>query len=350
MFARAPGRSVRGALARRSASGPAGPRWRWTTWPRRTLWPTRDGWWCLAATVGLGFAAMNTGNNLLYLLVSMLFGLIIVSGVLSEQSIRGLGFVPVLPEEVQAHRPALLGVRVVNRKRWRTSYSIGLEVLDETGARRSAHLARLDPGAEQLVTWEVTYRGRGRRGFPPLRVSTRFPFGLFVKAGQLRIDAAVVVFPAVRPVARSVLRELALRGAPSRRRGHGSDLYNLREYRAGDDRRLIHWRSSAKIAGLMVREPEADTAREARILLVGDGSDGERLEAGLSEAASLASHLLRAGGAVELAGPASWVPLAHGREHRRRVLTALALYDPGSPAPAAARGRTAVTEIRVAIG
>lgn len=330
---------------------PGGARWRWTSWPRRTLWPTRDGWWCLAAAIGLGFAAMNTGNNLLYLLVSMLLGLIIVSGMLSEQSIRGLRFVPVLPEEAEANRPALLGVRVVNTKRWRASYSIVLEVLDETGGRRAAHLARLDPGAAQLVTWEVTYARRGRHPFPRLRLMTRFPFGLFVKAGQLALDGDVVVFPAMRPVDPTVLRELALGSGVSRRRGRGSDLYNLREYRAGDDPRLIHWRSSAKVAELMVRELEADTAREVRIVLVGDGAERDRLEVGLSDAASIASHLLRAGGAVELVAPAAAVPLGRGRRHRRTVLTALALYDPTAPPPpAGGHRRTALGEIQVAIG
>ena len=61
--------------------------------PRHTLRPTRDGWWCLGTAVGLGIAAINTGNNLLYLLVSMLLGLIVVSGLLSEQTLRGLDLV-----------------------------------------------------------------------------------------------------------------------------------------------------------------------------------------------------------------------------------------------------------------
>jgi uncharacterized protein (DUF58 family) len=326
-------------------------RWRWISRPRRTLWPTRDGWWCLCGAIALGFAAMNTGNNLLYLLVSMLLGLIIVSGMLSEQSMRGLRFVPVLPEEAEAMRPALLGVRVLNAKRWRASYSIVLEVLDETGTRRSAHLARLDPGTEQLVTWEATYARRGRRPFPRLRVLTRFPFGLFVKAGQLALDADVVVFPAMRPVDSAVLRELAVGSDVWRRRGRGSDLHNLREYRAGDDPRLIHWRSSAKAGELMVRELEADTSQEARIVLVGGGADRDRLETGLSDAASIASGLLRASGAVELVAPAVVVPLGRGREHRRSVLTALALYDPSAPRPPVhGHRRTALREIQVAIG
>ena len=65
------------------------PDWIRRIWqPRRTIWPTRDGWWSLFASVGLGVAAVNTGNNLLYLLSSMLLALVVVSGILSEAVIR----------------------------------------------------------------------------------------------------------------------------------------------------------------------------------------------------------------------------------------------------------------------
>ena len=59
--------------------------------------------------VALGVAAINTGNNLLYLLVSLVLGLIVVSGVLSEQTMRGLRLTGAVPEEIYAGRPALFG-------------------------------------------------------------------------------------------------------------------------------------------------------------------------------------------------------------------------------------------------
>src|SRR5260370_8569195 len=97
--------------------------------PRRTIKPTRDGWWCLFVAVGLGVAAINTGNNLLYLLVSALLALIVVSGILSEQAMRGLSLTGVTPEELYAGRAALLGATLANRKRWLTSYSVTLQLL-----------------------------------------------------------------------------------------------------------------------------------------------------------------------------------------------------------------------------
>ncbi len=341
-------------------SGPSadGHRRRWLrrVVPRRTIRPTRDGWWCLFAALGLGLAAVNTGNNLVYLLCSTLLALILVSGVLSELSLRGLRLAPVLPEEVYAGRPALFGATLANEKRRLASYAIGLQAPGPGGAARVLYVPRLGAGAERLVTWEMTLPARGRRPLPELRLATRFPFGLFLKSQAVDTDAEVLVFPAVRPIASGRRRRDGGAGeAATRRRGRGHDLYNLRPYRAGDDPRLIHWRSSAKTETLTVRELEEDTALDVRLVLEGTGGgDADALERGLAEAASLAVHFLRSGAGVELAGPGLAVPLGRGRGQERRILTALALYDPAVPAdpgPAAARRAAGpLREIRVGLG
>jgi uncharacterized protein (DUF58 family) len=314
--------------------------------PRRTIRPTRDGWWCLGAALALGFAAMNTGNNLLYLLASLLLALIIVSGVLSEQSMRRLRLTAVVPEEIYAATPTALGVRVANRKRWLTSYSVMLE----TGERR-LYVDRLRAGEERLQMWETAFARRGRQRLPGLRVITRFPFGLFVKTSRPMLDEEILVFPAVVPLTAARRRELAAGSArPQHRRGRGHDLYNLRDYRPGDDRRLIHWRSSARTGTLTVRETQAETASDVRITLLGGGRVSDRLEAGISEAASLATHLLGTGAAVELSGRGVHVPAGRGRAHARRLLTALALYDPNAALDVAPPGPRAVAEIEVDLG
>lgn len=319
--------------------------------PPRTIRPTREGWWLLFAAVGLGFAAMNTGNNLLYLLVSMLLGLIVVSGLLSERSIRGLSIAVRVPDELFADRPALFGATVVNRKEWAASYSVTLEILARDGPPRLVYVPRLGPREEHLFTWEETLSRRGRQRLAGIRITTLFPFGLFLKAGQPIRDSEVIVYPAVAPVPPARLIESGAGETTVRRRGRGSDLYNLRDYRPGDDPRLIHWRSSAKAGALMVRELEAETTADTRIVLDGTGpGDPARLEAALSEAASLSVHLLRSGSAVELVGPGVFVTLGRGRPHERKILTALALYEPGPrarmPEP---RSTLAVREIRVSL-
>jgi uncharacterized protein (DUF58 family) len=280
--------------------------------------------------MGLGVAAINTGNNLLYMLVSLLLALIIVSGVLSEQSMRGLDLIAVDQEEIFAGWPVLFGTTIVNRKRWLTSYSITVEVLSPTSATRFIYLPRLDAQAERLITWEDTLPRRGRHRLAGVRITTRFPFGLFLKAARPALTSEVVVYPAVLPVSPELLRQSGATGdQATRRRGRGTDLYNLRGYRSGDDPRLIHWRSSAKTQGLLVRELEAETTEDTRLVLVGSGvRDPAALEAALSQAASLATHLIRAGAGVELVGPGFYVRLGRGKTHLRSLLEALALYDP----------------------
>src|SRR5262249_20617421 len=152
-------------------------------------------------------AAINTGNNLLYMLVSLLLALIIVSGVLSEQAMRGLDLITVDPDEIYAGRPALFGMTIVNRKRWLTSYSLTFEVLSPTGVSRFIYLPRLDAQAERLITWEDTLPKRGRHRLAGVRITTRFPFGLFLKAGRPMLTTEVVVYPAVMPVSPELLRQ-----------------------------------------------------------------------------------------------------------------------------------------------
>ena len=320
--------------------------------PPRTLRPTREGWWCLLSAIGVGFAAVSTGNNLLYLLEAMLLGLIVVSGLLSEMSMRGLRLALRVPDEVFAGRPALFAVVVVNGKRRLPSYSLALAAPGHGEIVR--YLARLRAGEERLIAWETMFPSRGRKRLPAIRVTTRFPFGLFAKSAPVAVDAEVIVYPALRSVPSETWRRAQGNVATSSRRaGRGHGLRNLRDYRAGDDPRLIHWRLSAKRRVLVVRELEEETAPDARIVLVGEGTrDIERRERALSEAASLARTLLRAGAGVGLGGPGVDISVARGRDQERRLLGALALYEPldavaSSSSPALEwRPRSSEREIR----
>jgi uncharacterized protein (DUF58 family) len=186
-----------------------------------------------------------------------------------------------------------------------------------------------------------------------VRLTTRFPFGLFLKAARVTLDREVLVFPAVRPLPTETLHRLVGAGtAAVRRRGRGHDLYNLRSYRPGDDPRHIHWRTSAKLHVLLVREMEAETTEDTRVVLTGTGAhNAARLEAALSEAASLAAHLARTGAGVELVGPGLFVRLGRGPGQARRILTALALYEPEGAGRSSGenegRGTGALREIQV---
>jgi uncharacterized protein (DUF58 family) len=303
--------------------------------PPRTIRPTKEGWWFLFATFGLGFAAINTGNNLLYLLLSMLLGTIVVSGILSEQCLRRLRLYRAAPREIFAGTPAAVGCLLHNGKRILASYSLTVELppASRGGALRRCFASKLDAGQQRLFSWEETFPRRGRHQLPAARVMTRFPFGLFLKATHPITLDEFLVFPAVLPLPPEDVRDLGGSGGEREPRpGRGTDLYNLREYRWGDDPRLIHWKSTAKSGAVMVRELEAEAALRVRLVLEDPppGVDADRLEADISWAASLAAHLIGQGSQVELTGTSLFVPLGTGSAQLRRILEALAVYEPPS--------------------
>ena len=67
-----------------------------------SLRPTRAGWSFFAITLGVGFAALNTGNNLLYLVLSLMLAFLVLSGFLSESALRGLEIERVLPRDLHS--------------------------------------------------------------------------------------------------------------------------------------------------------------------------------------------------------------------------------------------------------
>ena len=105
--------------------------------PPRTLRPTRAGWAFFAITFGVGFAALNTGNNLLYLVLSLMLSFLVLSGVLSESALRGITVERRLPRELYAgsRNPVLL--EISNRLKRVPAFAIVVEdLLFEDGGQR----------------------------------------------------------------------------------------------------------------------------------------------------------------------------------------------------------------------
>ena len=236
--------------------------------PPRKLRFTREGKYYLGITLGVGFAAINTGNNLLYLLLGMLLSLIVVSGVMSDLSLRHLTVPRRLPTRAQVGRPHLVEIEVYNHKRRIPSYAIEVEDLRAgQPADKRCFFLKVSPSSAQVAAYRRTPGRRGRDRHTGFRIATRFPFGLFEKSREVAVEGELVIYPAVDPV-RLPPREGG-RGAGSGAtsgRGSGDDIYALRKMREGDDPRDIYWRKSTTGRDLAVREraqelrPDVDLA------------------------------------------------------------------------------------------
>src|SRR3954452_1105772 len=182
-----------------------GRRFRRAWQPPRRLSFTREGKYFIGITIGVGFAAINTGNNLLYLLLGMMLSLIVASGVLSEMSLRALEVTRQPPARIHAKTPFLMGIGLRNAKKRAPSFSIEVEdLVDDKPLDKKCYFLKLPAGRLQHTSYRHTFPRRGRYTFTAFRVSTKFPFALFRKSRRVELDAEVIVFPQLIPVPKAM--------------------------------------------------------------------------------------------------------------------------------------------------
>ncbi|WP_394844604.1 DUF58 domain-containing protein [Pendulispora brunnea] len=230
--------------------------------PPRKLKFTREGKFFVGITLGVGFAAINTANNLLYLLLGMLLALIVVSGVMSEISLRDLTVLRRLPLRAQVGRAHLVEIEVYNHKKRVPSYAIEVEDLRHgQPADKRCFFLKISPKSAQVAAYRRTPNKRGRDHHIGFRIATRFPFGLFEKSREIEAEGELIIYPPVDPVKLRPLPAGRLPGTDGTLgRGYGDEFLGLRLMRPGEDPRDIQWKKTAAVGQQVLRE----RAREAR--------------------------------------------------------------------------------------
>src|SRR5258706_4441412 len=230
--------------------------------PPRRLSFTREGRIIVFLWVGVGFAAINTGNNLLYLLLGWLLSFIIASGVLSEMTLRDLRVERRPPPRIYASEPFLMEVVIKNGKPKRASYSIEVEgLVGKTPIDKRCYFLKIPEAKSQRTSYRHTFIRRGAYTLTGYRLATKFPFALFRKSRDVDAPLEILVYPARVAVPRPQPRSATRGDAIADRLGRRGEFFGLREHRAGDDRRDVHWKSSARSGRLLVREYEDELAR-----------------------------------------------------------------------------------------
>jgi uncharacterized protein (DUF58 family) len=324
----------------KAAAGGRDPRVGLPAWKRQLRF-TRLGRWYVGLTIGIGLAAINTGNNLLFLVLGLLLSSIVVSGVLSETSLRGVRVERRLPASASVGAPALVGLLLRNGKP--RAPSIGLALREKGGdTPGQGLLLLLGPGKAEEVSYRFTPRRRGLHRFEQLELATRAPFGLFEKSRDLDAPGELVVFPRRVAPPPQEPRQLARDGErATHRTGLGLEVYALRDHRAGEDVRSIHWRSSARAGKLIGIDREEERRRRVCVALDHRRASGAALESAVERAAALFERELDGGADVSLATCGGNLPAGSGERHRMAGLTLLALLDEAAadaPAPAPESG------------
>ncbi len=303
--------------------------------PRR-LRVTPAGKGFILITFGVGAAAINTGNNLLYLALCMNLSLIIVSGFLSEWTLRGVRLTVRAASEAFAEQEAFLAVTCSTSGKRFPGFSLSarLRIDGETVAVRFPDVAA-NAAATRLFPFRPVRRGRTTSAGAVL--STRFPFSLFEKSLETLVPAELLVFP--KPLPPDSLDAGAQDSGPAESPWHsgrwGAFPRGVREHLPADPVRDIHWKASARVGRWMVKERESESA-PAVDLRIPAPCPAERFEALLSRACGAVIDLDRRKVPYRL-----WIGervFCNDRDPDRRskALAALAIadHDPGSAAPA----------------
>ncbi|GIJ80238.1 Protein of unknown function DUF58 [Micromonospora phaseoli] len=170
------------------------------------------------------------------------------------------------PDRVARGEPATMTLTVRNAGRLRAA---SLLATDRCGDRVvPVPVLRLRPGADTTVSYDVPTSRRGVVPVGPLRVTRRDPLGLVVLARSYGDSVPVWVHPRIHPL--SAVPTGAGRSLDGRIDAvpHGSITFDsLREYVVGDELRRVHWRTSARVGELMVRE-NVDTSLPRIVVLL----------------------------------------------------------------------------------
>ncbi|GAB3351650.1 DUF58 domain-containing protein [Modestobacter lapidis] len=280
---------------------------------------------CLVAA-GLALVLLGAllGERALVQVALFVLALPVLSAVgVARQRFRLASRRTVSPARVPRGTDAEVLVEVTNTDR----RSGGLWVLTEQlpaelGSRPRFVVERLAAGATAALRYRLRGNRRGRFPLGPLRLRLVDPFGLVRRTAAGTDTAALLVVPRVRPLTGS--GGVAGSGGDGARRSiavHGEDDVSTREYRHGDDLRMVHWRATARTGELMVRLEERPWRSAATLLLDtrsaahlsgGTGRRGEPGPAGdpaapadtfewvVEAVASIGSHLLQRGSGLRV--------------------------------------------------
>ena len=272
--------------------------------PRLAVRPTSAGWQVLAAGAAVFFVARLIGTTQFHQLAYALLALPLASFALGVAGTRGVRFSRSVPPGMHLTAGETSGVVLeLSRTRFGASGAGVLDRLPEPRALKfpppvSGTAGTAGGSRTAILEVPLSFPRRGVYDLGPAEIRISDPFGLLGFSRTFPEKTEVVVYPKTHALPGFPLRggdmEAGSRGSRGQR---GDEFASLREYRRGDDRRHIHWKSVARTGQLFVKEFSLEAPRRHTVVLDArrEGiriNEGE-VEDAVSAAASVLRHLSR---------------------------------------------------------
>jgi uncharacterized protein (DUF58 family) len=283
---------------------------------------TKAGWIYVLLTIVVGFAAVNTANNLIYILASALLSYMLISGVFGRKNIHALTVQVLYPEELYAGTPTPVTVRLINPRTILPALLI--RVLVEDGEVFFPYVAAAGSSDAML---QFSFPCRGPYRIDKIILASTFPFNFFTRFRTIRHAFETMVFPKPKPCVEAIVeRETRYRRGdqPSDRLGDTTDILAIRDYIPGDPLKRIHWKSTAKTDRLKTREFSA--ADEPDVIIDFEQLPIRDLEERISCVTFWLLQLARSNRCFGLKIAGAFHPARRSTAHKRALLRVLALY------------------------
>lgn len=200
----------------------------------------------------MGVSAVNTGNNLIYLIVSALLGFMGISGYFGKNNLSKISVSIEFPQEIYANTSFPIKIILENKKRLLPVFLLRLHV-----AGHSVLIPYADAKSKTIKYINITIPERGQFTIKDLYIASVFPFNFFTRFKYIDDTFDCIVFPTLKKCDLISLYEKGrrLRGEKtSDKTGFESDIVSIREYVYGDPLKYINWKATAKTGVLKTKE------------------------------------------------------------------------------------------------
>lgn len=213
---------------------------------------TKQGLFYTVAVSVVALAALTSGNNLIYLILSCMLAAMVIAGFVSRLGLSGLELTLGFPPHLFAGQPTAARATLRNLKRWMPSFSIWLGVAPAVGGRphvqmEDVYCPMITGRGEARSSVPTTFLRRGRFQQGDFWLRSKFPFSFVERRARLRLTKQVLVYPSVESSQRiDELIEPVAEAWQTPERGDSQDLYRIRPATSADGARFVDWKATAR--------------------------------------------------------------------------------------------------------
>jgi uncharacterized protein (DUF58 family) len=276
-------------------------------------------------SAGLGLVAINSGNNLMYLITTMLLGFLLSSGIAGRKNLYGGEISLSFPDEIYAEEQCAISASVTNKKRAISLFLISIEFGED-----EAFFPIVKPGQTLDKAIFTKFKSRGRHKVGLFYVTSIYPFNLFKRYRHFYVEDTFVVFPSPYKCSPDLIFMNDDSEEDDDKKSSNlifaeTDIVGIRPYEEGDSIRRVHWKSSAKTGKLNTKLYEGEGAGAGSIIAL-DRIISVGIEKALSMASYIISESFKSGLPIGMLIHGVIIPPSSERSHKLKLLEMLAEY------------------------